>query len=64
MQHLKKINLSIQNESVVESTKDIVISTQNNSENDVTVKEGGALYYLTWKCEMMPSQANYLKRNN
>jgi hypothetical protein len=31
MQQLKKIKLSIQNESVVETTEDIVISIQNNS---------------------------------
>lgn len=41
MQQLKKIKLSIQNESVVE-IKDIVISIQSNSKNDVTI-EGDAL---------------------
>jgi hypothetical protein len=49
MQQLKKMKLSIQNESVVETTDDIVISIQNNLNNDITIKQGDALCYLTFK---------------
>jgi hypothetical protein len=48
MQQLKQIKLSIQNESVVETTDDIVISIQNNSNNDITIKAGDALCFLTY----------------
>jgi hypothetical protein len=47
MQQLKKMKLSIQNESVVETTDDM-ISIQNNSNNDITIKQGDALCYLTF----------------
>jgi hypothetical protein len=42
-QQLKKVKLSIQNESVVETADDIVIAIQNNSNNDITIKAGDAL---------------------
>jgi hypothetical protein len=48
MQQLKKMNLSIQNESIVETIDDIVISIQNNSNNDIIIKAGDALYYLAY----------------
>jgi hypothetical protein len=47
-QQLKRVKLSIQNESVVETADDIVISIQNNSNNDITIKAGDALCYLTY----------------
>jgi hypothetical protein len=47
MQQLKK-KLSIQNESVVETTGDIVISIHNNLNNDITIKAGDALCNLTY----------------
>jgi hypothetical protein len=48
MQQLKRVKLSIQNESVIETTDDIVISIQNNSNNDITIKAGDALCFLTY----------------
>jgi hypothetical protein len=48
IQQLKKMKLSIQNESVVETADDIVIRIQNNSNNDITVKAGDVLCYLTF----------------
>jgi dUTPase len=48
MQQLKTVKLSIQNESVVESTYDIVISIQNNSNSDITIEAGDALCFLTY----------------
>jgi dUTPase len=47
-QQLKKVKLSIQNESVVETADDIVITIQNNSNNDITIRAGDALCYLTF----------------
>jgi dUTPase len=48
MQQLKKKRLSIQNDPVVETTDDIRISIQNNSNNDITIKAGDALCFLTY----------------
>jgi hypothetical protein len=48
VQQLKRVKLSIHNESVVETADDIVISIQNNSNNDITIKAGDALCYLTY----------------
>jgi hypothetical protein len=39
-QQLKRVKLSIQNESVIETTHDIVISIQNNLNSDFTIKAG------------------------
>jgi hypothetical protein len=47
-QQLKRVKLSIQNESVVETTHDIVILIQNNSNNDITIRAGNALLFLTY----------------
>ena len=43
---LKKVRCSIQNESVVESIPDIIISIQNNSDREITINEGDTLCYL------------------
>jgi hypothetical protein len=47
-QQLKRVKLSIQNESVVETTHNIVISIQNNSNNDIMIREGDVLCFLTY----------------
>jgi hypothetical protein len=47
-QQLKRLKLSIQNESVVETADDIVISIQNNSNNDIMIRAGDALCFLTY----------------
>jgi hypothetical protein len=47
-QQLKRVKLSSQNESVVETTHDIVISIQNNLNSDFTIKAGHALCILTY----------------
>jgi dUTPase len=47
-QEFKKIKCSIQNESVVESTSDIVISVCNNSDKDVIINKGDTLCHLTF----------------
>jgi hypothetical protein len=49
IQQLKKTKLSIQNESVVETTDDIVISIHNKSNNVIIIKAGDTLCYLTYK---------------
>ncbi len=48
VQILKNSKCSIQNESVAESTDDIVIIIQNNTTNDVELKAGEVLCYLTY----------------
>jgi hypothetical protein len=48
LQQFKQMELGIQNESVVENTDDIVISIQNISNSDITIKAGDALCYLTF----------------
>jgi hypothetical protein len=47
-QQLKKVKLSIQNESVIETADDIVITIQNNTNNDIMIRAGDALCYLTY----------------
>jgi hypothetical protein len=47
-QQLKKVKLSIQNEPVAETADDIMISIQNNSNNDITIRAGDALCFLTY----------------
>jgi hypothetical protein len=47
-QQLKRMKLSIQNESVVETADDIVITIQNNSNSDIMIKAGDALCCLTY----------------
>jgi hypothetical protein len=47
-QEFKKMKCSIQNESVVENTDNIVISVCNNSDKDVTIKAGDVLCHLTY----------------
>jgi hypothetical protein len=46
-QQLKRVKLSIQNESVVETTHDIMISVQNNLNSDITIRAGDVLCFLT-----------------
>ncbi len=48
VQILKNSKCSIQNESVAESTNDIVITIQNNTTNDVKLDAGEVLCYLTY----------------
>jgi hypothetical protein len=48
MQQLKRMKQSIQNESVVETADDVVITIQNNSNSDITIRAGDALCYLTY----------------
>jgi pantothenate synthetase len=43
-----KMKLSIQNESVVETTDGMAISIQNNSNNDIAIKAGDALCFLRY----------------
>jgi hypothetical protein len=47
-QQFKRVKLSSQNESVVQSTDDIVITVQNNSNNDIMIRAGDALCFLTY----------------
>jgi hypothetical protein len=45
MHQFKKMKLSIKNESVVDTTGNIVISIQNDLNNDITIKAGDASCY-------------------
>jgi hypothetical protein len=47
-QEFKKTKCSNQNESVVESTNDIVISVFSNSDKDVTINDGDVLCHLIY----------------
>jgi hypothetical protein len=48
VQQLKRVKLSIHDESVVETAHDIVISIQNNSNSDSTIRAGDALCFVTY----------------
>jgi hypothetical protein len=47
-QQLKSLRCSIQNESVVEDTQDIIITLQNNSSNDLTIRAGESICYIIY----------------
>jgi hypothetical protein len=49
MHKFQQMKLIIQNESVLETTNDIVISKQSNLNNDIVIKVGDVLCYLTCK---------------
>jgi hypothetical protein len=47
-QQLKSLRCSIQNESVVEDTEDIIITLQNNSSHDLTIRAGESICYIIY----------------
>jgi hypothetical protein len=45
-QELKYKRCSIQNETILESVDDIIITIQNNSQNTINIKEGASFCYV------------------